>query len=112
MRSPVAGIVVALLATAGCGGGSSSAVCDTLAKGLNDLISKATPCYASPPPAPITADQCRQQIGNCSDSDRQKLSDFGSCLSAMPTCNPAALGDWQGSLQTCLGKLQGISDSC
>ncbi len=101
-----------LLALAGCGGGSSTSACDVIATGLNDLITKATPCFSSPPPEPVTAEQCRQQIGNCSDADKQKLTDFGHCLSALPTCSQATLSTWESSLEACVAKLQGISDSC
>ena len=101
---------IGLLSISGCGGGSD--VCDQLATGLNDLAKSAAGCSSSVPQPPLTADQCRQSIDNCSDSDKQKLGDFGRCLSALPTCSPQTLADWQTSVQNCLAKLQGISSSC
>lgn len=96
---------------AGCGG-SDSSVCDKLATGLKDLTTKAAPCFSSTPPTPLTADQCRQSIDQCTSSDKQKLGDFGSCLSALPTCSASSLSSWQSSLQTCILKVQGFSGSC
>jgi hypothetical protein len=111
MRSRTLGTTLGLLFLAGCGGGGTD-VCDKVATGLNDLITKAAPCSTSTPPSPLTADQCRQSLGNCTDADKQKLGDFGSCLSALPTCSPATVSSWQTSVQDCLLKLQGISSSC
>ena len=103
--------IIGLVAIAGCGGKDTS-VCDRLATGLTDLTTKAAPCFSSVPQTPLTADQCRQSIDKCSDSDKQKLGDFGSCLSALPTCNPQTLSAWQSSVQSCLAGLQGLSSGC
>ena len=102
---------IGFVAIAGCGS-SSSAVCDKLATGLNDFATKAAPCSSSVPPSPITADQCRQSIDKCTSSDQQKLGDFGSCLSALPTCSQQTVQQFQTAVQDCLAKLQGISGGC
>ena len=100
------------LALTACGSSSDSSVCDKLSTGLNDFATKAAQCVSTTPSTGITAEQCRQSIGKCTDSDKQKLADFGSCLSALPTFTPSTLSDWQSSVQSCLLKLAGISGGC
>jgi len=100
------------LALTACASSSDTTVCDKLSTGLNDFATKAAQCVSTPPSTGITAEQCRQSIDKCTDSDRQKLADFGSCLSALPTCTPSTLSAWQSSVQSCLLKLAGISSGC
>lgn len=113
MRRAALGWIVCLLAAAGCGSSTSnSAVCDNLAKGLTDYGTKLAPCSGGNPiTIPYTKDQCTQGINNssCTDADRQKINDFSSCLSALPTCSPATINAFTTALTTCTNKLAGIT---
>ena len=100
------------LGACGSSSGGDTSVCDALATATGDFASKTAQCFSTTPSTGITADQCRQSIGQCTDADRQKISDLATCVGALPTCTPSSLSTWQSAFQTCLGKLGGINGGC
>jgi len=113
MRFSSLGVLAALLMAVGCGGGNSdTASCDALIKGLNDFNTKAAPCGVNTPPISVTADSCKASIGKCTDADKTKLNNFGSCLSSLPTCSQSTVETWANQVQTCVNNVSGLSSGC
>jgi len=113
MRRAALGWIVCLLAGAGCGSSTSNAsVCENLAKGLTDYSTKFAPCAGgNPVTVPYTKDQCTQGIdkSSCTDADRQKINDFSSCLSGLPTCSTTTIEAFSTAVTTCTNKLASIT---
>ena len=110
-RIPMRCVLVPLaLIAIGCGSSSGdTSICDTLATVTNDLNAKAAPCTSTAPSLDFDAAACRSSISLCSDSDRQKIQDFASCLQALPTCTPATSGAWTTSFDACQAKLGSLA---
>jgi|SRR5215510_257848 len=113
MRTTILGWTVVVLLAAGCGS-SNSSTCDAFVNGLNAYASKAAPCGGSGLPSGLTKDTCTDALSHsgCTDADKQKFTDFGNCLSAMPTCNPADVTSFDTALSNCVSKLSGVSPNC
>ncbi len=102
-------VPLALIAV-GCGSSSGdTSICDNLATVTNDFNAKAAPCTETAPTLEFDAAECRASISKCTDSDRQKISDFASCLQALPTCSNATYDSWLTSFEACQAKLGALA---
>ncbi|SEK92617.1 hypothetical protein SAMN05444354_10387 [Stigmatella aurantiaca] len=116
MKKLASMFAVACLVLAGCGGNDNEDLCDDLSDSGKDLYEKSKACSDGEPyeePTDADREQCEEAVKSCSDSEKDKIRDFGDCLSKLPTCTPATAESFSSSLLGCfLTHLSGISEEC
>lgn len=97
------GVLVVALSVVACGGSSSSDVCTNLGSAATGFVTKAQPCFGSSTPSlGFTQQQCSAALASCTESDKQKLQSFATCLNGLATCSTATQAAWAASAQTCV----------
>ena len=115
MRREAAGAVVALLLVVGCGSGSSTgSACDKVVQGYKDYASKASPCGVNINIGSFDQAACESAFNGsgCTAQDKQLWGDFGSCLSALPSCTAGNTTPFTNALLACTDKLNALSGNC
>ena len=108
-------VVAALLLAAGCGGGSSTgSACDKVVQGYSDYASKASGCGVNIPIGSFDKTACENAFNGsgCTAQDKQLWGDFGSCLSALPSCSAGNTTPFVNAVVACTDKLNGLSGNC
>ncbi len=107
MRALLLGALVALVAAAGCG---DSAACDALVQGTHDADARGAPCGRHYPL--LFHGDCPDWLRGCTESDRENLQAYGTCLSNLPVCSPETLQTWFDELEACASISARMSPSC
>lgn len=103
-------LVVVSLALAGCGGST----CEDLKSAFDDLAEKGKPCNdSSVEEGTFNMSTCEANFDKCTDTEKDALSDYASCLSKVDTCEPGKSDDFDGAVLACIFTSAGkISDTC
>jgi len=113
MKKLMIGLLASSTLLFGCGGGD---VCDDLEDGFNALNDKFDACGGGGgEPEKFDKAGCEDALDNCSDSDKDKLSDAAKCLEDLPTPNCNSQEDleaWLVKLSVCSEKLEDVSPAC
>lgn len=110
MKKLIAGLVLAAAALTGCGGST----CSDLEDGYNEFREAYKPCAASGESLPaFNANACDEGIDSCTDSEKDALADFASCLKDdVDECNPSNTTVFQAQVTACLAKVTNVGENC
>jgi hypothetical protein len=114
MRGRVLSGALVLLATAGCGS-SGSSTCDKVVQGYKDYSSKAAACGVTIPIGSFDSAACQSALNDsgCTEADKQQWGNFGTCLSALPSCTPGNTTAFTNAVVTCTTTLSdNLSPNC
>ncbi|HUM09754.1 MAG TPA: hypothetical protein VLT82_02290 [Myxococcaceae bacterium] len=109
------GLFAAVVLIAGCGSGTSTgSACDKIVQGYSDYATKASACGVTIPVGSFDKASCEAAFNGsgCTSADKQLWADFGSCLSALPTCTAGNITPFTNAVVACTNKLNGLSASC
>ncbi|SEU22856.1 hypothetical protein [Stigmatella erecta] len=113
MKKLASMFAVACLVLAGCGGDD---VCDDLKDSSKDFYEKGKACSDGEPyeePTEADIEQCEEAVKSCSDSEKDKIKDFGDCISGLSACTPATEDQFSAAFAGCiLTHLAAISEDC
>jgi hypothetical protein len=115
MRRHVLGVITTVLLAMGCGSGSSTgSACDKVVQGYKDYSSKASACGVTIPIGNFDQASCEAALNQsgCTSADKQLYGDFGSCLSALPSCTSGNTTPFVNAVLACTDKLNGLSANC
>ncbi|RKH08432.1 hypothetical protein D7Y13_37920 [Corallococcus praedator] len=106
---------MASLSLTACGG----SLCDDSQDVADDLFDKAEACgvTTTKPPEPTDAQKeaCEESLDACSDSDKDKVGEWFSCLKDAEGCDDKTLAEqeaYNDRLEACTSKLAGVSSAC
>ena len=105
MKKLIAGLVLAAAALTGCGG----SVCGDLKDGYESLGEKAAPCGGGEGFENLDTDECEASIDECSDSEKEAISDFSDCLKDLDKCDPNNAQAFISDLTTCGAKIENVT---
>ena len=117
MKKWMACVAAVSLALVGCGGNA----CDDLADGFNAAAEKGNDCRNLFPGggalleelSDSDIDQCKDDLENCSDSDKDVVKDMGKCLEDVPRCTPSDLTPYGNALEACVSTaLSKVTPAC
>ena len=114
MRKNLLGVMTVLLLAAGCGSSSGGSACDKVVQGYKDYSSKASACGVTIPIGNFDQASCEAALNNagCTAQDKELYGDFGSCLSALPSCTTGNTTPFVTAVVACTDKLNGLSANC
>jgi len=116
MRRNAVGVIASMLLAAGCGGGSGStgSACDKVVQGYKDYSSKAAGCGVNIPIGSFDQASCEAALNQsgCTSADKELYGEFGSCLSALPSCTASNSSAFVDAVLVCTDKLNGLSANC
>lgn len=115
MKGKGLAVLASMLLLAGCGSGSSTgSACDKVVQGYKDYSSKASACGVTIPIGSFDQASCEAAFNGsgCSAQDKQLYADFGSCLSALPSCTAGNTTPFVNAVIACTNKLNGLSSTC
>lgn len=111
MKKKIFGVVaVAMMALTGCGN-----VCDELDNSFEAFEDKYQPCAEAGEDSPsFNTNQCSDNINDdCSDKEKEALSDFAECLRDLPECSPATRETFGNATLACALTLSGkVGETC
>ncbi|MCY1031047.1 hypothetical protein OV207_06235 [Corallococcus sp. BB11-1] len=107
--------LAAMASLTACGGN----LCDDSEDAANDLFEKAEACGLTlqKPAEPTDAerDACKEALDACSDSDKDKLDEYLSCLKDAEGCDDKTTAEqaaYGARIEACSAKLTGVSAAC
>jgi hypothetical protein len=100
---------VAALALTGCGD-----TCDDLADADKVFLNKIAPCTtAGDAPEAFNINQCDANLNRCTDTEKQALADFASCVRKLPECSPGNTTPFENAYGACVLAAQGkVGNNC
>jgi hypothetical protein len=110
MKKLMMGAVVAVsMVMTGC-----TNVCGDLESAAEALETKVKPCLEPGQTfESFNVNQCEDSLDNCSDSEKEALSDYADCIRKMPECTPATEQGFVNALAACSLTADGkIGASC
>ncbi|MCY1016335.1 hypothetical protein [Pyxidicoccus sp. MSG2] len=113
MKKLMIGLVAvsSLVFGTGCGGN----YCDDAADAYSGLADKADDCpeiksvLSGLEFSDSDIEECKNDLENCSDGDKDKLNDSIDCINDMPDCESGKEDAWIADLQDCAEKTEGVS---
>ncbi|NPC76073.1 hypothetical protein HPP05_40735 [Corallococcus exiguus] len=107
--------LAAMASLTACGGN----VCDDTADAFESLVDKVEECglpttgFQAPTDEDI--ESCKESLDDCSDSDKDKLDAFVTCMNDVEGCNDKTQTEqlaFAERLSKCNAKLDGVSAAC
>jgi hypothetical protein len=100
---------VAALALTGCGD-----TCDDLADADKVFLKKIAPCTtAGESPEAFNINQCDANLNRCTDTEKEALGKFSSCIRDLPECSPGNTQPFENAYAACAIAAQGkVGDNC
>lgn len=111
MKRLVCAFAVVSLALTGCSG----SICEDFKSVSADLEEKAKPCSEGTTGTPEEFDvqQCESDLAKCSDSDKEALEEYISCLGDVDTCVKGQQQVFDGAVLACAFAAAGkLSAAC
>lgn len=112
MKRLACAFAVVSLALTGCGG----SICEDFKDTSEELTEKAKPCSDGTSPGttePFDVQQCEADLAKCSDSDKEALEEYISCLGEVDTCVKGKEDAFGGAVLACAFAAAGkLSDAC
>ena len=111
MRKWIIGLIAAsAVALTGC-----SSTCDNFASTGDDLIEKIKPCLDADddPPEAFNVEQCDRTYEDCTDSEKEALDEYISCLDELEECTPGTRDGFKNALEACRDYLNAkVGEKC
>ena len=114
-RGELARAATLLLLAAGCGGGASTgSTCEKVVQGYKDYSAKASACGVTIPIGGFDQASCEAALNasGCTAQDKQLWGDYGTCLSALPSCTTGNTTPFTNAVLACTDKLSAVSAAC
>ncbi|RYZ34416.1 MAG: hypothetical protein EOO71_39080 [Myxococcaceae bacterium] len=107
--------LAAMASLTACGGN----LCDDSEDVANDLFEKSEACglQVTEPTEPTDAqrDACKESLEACSDSDKDKVDAWFSCIKDVKGCSDKTTAEqaaYADRLEACSSELVGVSSAC
>jgi hypothetical protein len=105
MKKWLACVAAVSLALVGCGGGNE---CDDVDEAYDEVADKAANCRNVIDDSYFEGlsdnevDQCKEDLENCTDGDKDVIKDFSECVQDVPKCAASNTDPFEDGLTICL----------